>query len=229
MSTLITNIINGWLQQPSPVTVSFCSTVEQTMLVSNGLCWTCSRCSLTMTHASTCRSLSYDHPKRLKLAPERIERTLNLRALMSIEERKDIEYSDLHGFSCLLIVCGKGRMGDTFPETFSCLDLRVRTSHHATTFTQELGRLCRYPTTPDPGHQEGSCSQGQTALRCEGLPEDCLNPTPELIECQWTLLLDALKFCGFPPNQAATDSIQGKLSCTKLISSEPKLSSYVKF
>ena len=63
------------------------------------------------------------------------------------QKRNDLKYGDLHGIPCLLILCEKGRMGDTFPQTFGCLDLRIRTSDNATTFVQELGRLCRYPTT----------------------------------------------------------------------------------
>ena len=38
-------------------------------------------------------------------------------------------------------------MGDTFPHSFNCLDLRIRTSENTSTFVQEIGRLCRYPGT----------------------------------------------------------------------------------
>lgn len=57
-----------------------------------------------------------------------------------------LQYSDLHGIPCILILCEKGRMGDTFPETFCCLDLRIRTSVQLSVFVQEFGRLCRYPS-----------------------------------------------------------------------------------
>ena len=35
-------------------------------------------------------------------------------------------------------------MGDTFPPSFDCLDLRIRVSDNLSTFVQEVGRLCRY-------------------------------------------------------------------------------------
>ena len=35
-------------------------------------------------------------------------------------------YTDLHGIPCLLILVDKGRMGDTFPETFQYMDARIR-------------------------------------------------------------------------------------------------------
>ena len=38
-----------------------------------------------------------------------------------------------------------GRMGDTFPHTFTCQDQRLRSGTKYSTLVQELGRLCRYP------------------------------------------------------------------------------------
>lgn len=35
-------------------------------------------------------------------------------------------YEDLFGVPSILILCEKGRMGDTFPHTFDCLDMRLR-------------------------------------------------------------------------------------------------------
>jgi hypothetical protein len=61
-----------------------------------------------------------------------------------VDARK-LEYSHLEGLPCILILVNKGRMGDTFPHSFNCLDLRIRTSDNTTTLVQELGRLCRYP------------------------------------------------------------------------------------
>lgn len=55
-------------------------------------------------------------------------------------------------------------MGDTFPETFGCLDLRVRTAINASSFVQELGRLCRYPSAPVPQLGEGASSQQLSLL-----------------------------------------------------------------
>jgi hypothetical protein len=62
-------------------------------------------------------------------------------------EPKKLEYKHLEGLPCILILVEKGRMGDTFPQSFNCLDLRIRTSENTSTFVQEIGRLCRYPGT----------------------------------------------------------------------------------
>ncbi|KAK9815938.1 hypothetical protein WJX72_012295 [[Myrmecia] bisecta] len=59
--------------------------------------------------------------------------------------KQNLQYMDLYGIPCMLFLCEKGRMGDTFPQTFSCLDLRIRTSKLTTTFVQEVGRVARYP------------------------------------------------------------------------------------
>ena len=59
--------------------------------------------------------------------------------------RKPLTYGELESLPCLLVLCEKGRMGDTFPFSFACLDLRVRSSEFLSTAIQELGRLCRYP------------------------------------------------------------------------------------
>ncbi|XP_068230443.1 uncharacterized protein [Palaemon carinicauda] len=63
---------------------------------------------------------------------------------------KEIEkYEDLDGLPCILILIQKGRLGDTFPPSFSVLDSRLchikRTRiFNLACFVQELGRLCRY-------------------------------------------------------------------------------------
>ena len=31
-----------------------------------------------------------------------------------------LQYGDLHGVPMMLVLCEKGRMGDTFPQTFRC-------------------------------------------------------------------------------------------------------------
>jgi len=46
--------------------------------------------------------------------------------------------------SCALPAAG--RMGDTFPHTFTCQDQRLRYGAKYSVLVQELGRLCRYPT-----------------------------------------------------------------------------------
>ena len=58
---------------------------------------------------------------------------------------KALTYSQLESLPCLLVLCEKGRMGDTFPFSFACLDFRVRSAETLSTMIQELGRLCRYP------------------------------------------------------------------------------------
>ena len=98
---------------------------------------------------------------------------LNLSELRSsiqlLHPQRDLQYSDLHGIPCLLILCQKGRMGDTFPQTFSCLDLRIRTSDNASTFVQELGRLCRYPSAPSPASDSPGSEQVATATQAAAI------------------------------------------------------------
>ena len=59
-----------------------------------------------------------------------------------------IQYEDLQNLACVLILVEKGRMGDTFPESFDCLDLRLSYDDGSpiilSTVIQELGRMCRY-------------------------------------------------------------------------------------
>ena len=62
------------------------------------------------------------------------------------------QYDDLENLACVLILVDKGRMGDTFPQSFNCLDLRlsydskdeVKNSTFISSVIQELGRMCRY-------------------------------------------------------------------------------------
>ena len=60
------------------------------------------------------------------------------------------QYEDLENLACVLILVEKGRMGDTFPQSFDCLDLRLSydskegSSLYLSTIIQELGRMCRY-------------------------------------------------------------------------------------
>lgn len=57
------------------------------------------------------------------------------------------KYSDLDGLPCILILCEKGKMGDTFPPSFRYYDLRLRypvnVSYRAS-FEQDLGRAFGY-------------------------------------------------------------------------------------
>jgi hypothetical protein len=51
------------------------------------------------------------------------------------------------------VVDSAGRMGDTFPHTFTCQDQRLRSGSKFSTLVQELGRLCRYPTVCADVHE----------------------------------------------------------------------------
>ena len=69
------------------------------------------------------------------------------------------QYEDLENLACVLILVDKGRMGDTFPQSFDCLDLRLSydssrefkegTPLFLSTLIQELGRMCRYARVPN--------------------------------------------------------------------------------
>ena len=87
-----------------------------------------------------------------------------LKAGLNGSKAATLQYSDLHGVPCLLVLCEKGRMGDTFPETFCCLDLRIRTSDNHTTFVQEIGRLCRYPACSPSESCQMSITAGSDGL-----------------------------------------------------------------
>ena len=59
------------------------------------------------------------------------------------------QYEDLENLACLLVLVDKGRMGDTFPQSFDSLDLRLSYDSkplYLSTVIQELGRICRYAT-----------------------------------------------------------------------------------
>ena len=68
--------------------------------------------------------------------------------------RQVTQYEDLEDLACVLILVDKGRMGDTFPQSFDCLDLRLNYDNSRefkegsplflSTVIQELGRMCRY-------------------------------------------------------------------------------------
>ena len=125
-------------------------------------------------------------------------------------------------------------MGDTFPETFTCLDLRVRTSENATTFIQDVGRLCRYPSAPVPDDTNANDIPGSQMLL---LPESSLlqdiasqisrqaasdksskplsEPYPEAAaEYQMKLLESVSSFCRGTKLQAASTSTIGTTSGT---------------
>ncbi len=55
-------------------------------------------------------------------------------------------YEHLDHLPCILLLCDKGRMGDTFPKSFKFYDLRLRYSTVSSRafFEQDLGRMFRY-------------------------------------------------------------------------------------
>ena len=164
-----------------------------------------------------CRPLSWDHPEWDNLAdPTDPNASLTLKSLQ-VRKMQDLQYSDLHGVSCLLILCEKGRMGDTFPQTFGCLDLRIRTAVNASSFVQELGRLCRYPSAPVPAKGQVA-SPGNVGLLAA--PEAMSRLSAAMLRAgdlsaakiiQQGLLIRVLRFCNqwdnerlFPGTQPAS-------------------------
>ncbi|KAK2154422.1 hypothetical protein LSH36_269g08046 [Paralvinella palmiformis] len=55
-------------------------------------------------------------------------------------------YEHLNTLPCILILVSKGRLGDTFPESFFAMDCRLSydSQPYLSTVMQEFGRLCRY-------------------------------------------------------------------------------------
>eukprot|EP01031_Cornospumella_fuschlensis_P024155 gene24155-29217_t len=64
-------------------------------------------------------------------------------------QNDELKYEDLSQLPCLVILCEKGRMGDTFPQSLRYVDLRLRTAQAGSALVQELGRMCRYASS-DP-------------------------------------------------------------------------------
>jgi hypothetical protein len=95
------------------------------------------------------RELSDDDPRvTLRQILERKKESYQLDVARGRRKSKaELNYEDLHNLPMLLIVTEKARMGDTFPQSFAVFDLRMRTAGSLVPFVQELGRMCRYPTT----------------------------------------------------------------------------------
>jgi hypothetical protein len=97
-----------------------------------------------------------------KRAKALLDKRVSLNEQRKVKIEESLKYEDLKGLPCLLILCEKGRMGDTFPPTLRVLDLRLRTCQNGSGFIQEMGRMCRYPelSTPEnpqfaePGNKE---------------------------------------------------------------------------
>lgn len=80
--------------------------------------------------------------KELRLQP-RLKKCVNCKHV----HKSITQYEDLENLACVLILVDKGRMGDTFPQSFDCLDLRLSYDSkplYLSTVIQELGRMCRY-------------------------------------------------------------------------------------
>ena len=63
------------------------------------------------------------------------------------DHNKIEQFADLNNLPCIVIVIEKARIGETFPESLNCMDLRLRhqsSKPKLTSLMQELGRLCRY-------------------------------------------------------------------------------------
>lgn len=73
--------------------------------------------------------------------------------------RRIDQYEQLQNVPSILILAGRGRMGNTFPSSFTCLDLRVvrkegqHLSMTLSTLAQELGTLCRYSEIRDTDYK----------------------------------------------------------------------------
>ena len=102
------------------------------------------------------------------------------------------QYSDLNKLPCILILDRKGRMGDTFPESFNVMDLRLNFVNRKSkvclsSLTQELGRMCRYV-------EKDRSNQSPYALLGEKLHADlkkCLSDSGSVL---WSCYLHRL--CG---------------------------------
>lgn len=64
-----------------------------------------------------------------------------------MEKSEEKTFGDFGSCPCILILVGKGRMGDTLPESLCALDLRCRYPReppHQSTLFQDIGRACGY-------------------------------------------------------------------------------------
>ena len=67
-------------------------------------------------------------------------------------ELKIRKYEDLIDIPCILILCEKGKMGDTFPKSMAYYDMRLRYGNSVSSrasVEQDLGRACRYNVKGD--------------------------------------------------------------------------------
>ena len=69
------------------------------------------------------------------LAKQLVGKPLKAQAKL-IKEQQTFNFEDLQNIPCVLILVEKGRMGDTFPHSMNCLDLRIRASDNMMTHVQ---------------------------------------------------------------------------------------------
>jgi hypothetical protein len=75
------------------------------------------------------------------------EASKELEADLKALEAKPVCYEDLKDLPCFLILCQKGKMGDTFPTSLKYYDMRMRYANSCDTrapVEQDLGRAFRY-------------------------------------------------------------------------------------
>ena len=76
--------------------------------------------------------------------------------------RQISQYKDLEDLACVLILFDKGRLGDTFPHSCNCMDLRLSFDRskefekdsplYISSLIQELGQMSRYTTVSPSDH-----------------------------------------------------------------------------
>ncbi|CAM9177501.1 unnamed protein product [Ectocarpus sp. 13 AM-2016] len=102
-----------------------------------------------------------------------------------------LSYEDLLNVPMILILCEKGRMGDTFPHSLGCFDLRLRVAGCFSSVEQELGRLCRYPKFRRIDGSGASCKDAARLRGREALSRKLVvkvpSPAVPLVDTWWQL------------------------------------------
>eukprot|EP00966_Prymnesium_polylepis_P277768 6417268-Prymnesium_polylepis.2 len=118
--------------------------------------------------------------KSFESVPLMSENEKGFHTLAGRKSGKRLTYEHLHSLPCVLLLMDKGRMRDTFPHSFDCLDLRICTSDNVSTLIQELGRLCRYPVAcssqlyqlpAEPAERQQLFTDGCTMIAVEKLSD----------------------------------------------------------
>jgi hypothetical protein len=104
-------------------------------------------------HLDQIRALEKDVQEATEEKKKQIERLR--RSIDRLEKDKEFpqSYEDLNDLPCILILCQRGKMGDTFPKSLRYYDLRMKyanTCESRAPVEQDLGRAFRYgPETPE--------------------------------------------------------------------------------